>query len=60
MRDAKTDMSMSDVADEARYPYRRANSSEDLPGDLQQKVLNVSAGDVLEPITRGMDSRCAV
>ena len=47
-------MSMSDVADEARYPYRRAEILlEDLPGDLQQKVLNVSAGDVLEPITRG-------
>jgi len=47
-------MSMSDVADEARYPYRRAEILlEDLPGDLQQKVLNVAAGDVLEPITRG-------
>ena len=47
-------MSMSDVADDARYPYRRAEVLlEDLPGHLQQKILNVSAGDVLEPITRG-------
>ena len=47
-------MSMKDVADEARYPYRRAEVLlEDLPEDLQQKFLSVSAGDVLEPITRG-------
>ncbi len=33
-------MSMREVAEEARYPYRRAEILlEDLPGDLQQKVL---------------------
>jgi hypothetical protein len=46
--------SMEEVADESRYPYRHAEILlEDLPEDLQQKFLNVSAGDILEPIARG-------
>ena len=45
---------MEEVADEGRYPYRRAELLlEDLPEDLQQKFLSVSSGDVLEPIARG-------
>jgi hypothetical protein len=47
-------MSMEEVATEGRYPYRRAEVLlEDLPEDLQQKFLSVSAGDILEPIARG-------
>lgn len=47
-------MSMEEVATEGRYPYRRAEVLlEDLPEDLQQKFLSVSAGDILEPISRG-------
>ncbi len=47
-------MSMNEVATEGRYPYRRAEVLlEDLPPDLQQKFLSVSAGDILEPIARG-------
>lgn len=48
-------MSMEQVAAEGRYPYRRAEEVllEDLPEDLQQKFLSVSAGDILEPIARG-------
>jgi hypothetical protein len=47
-------MSMEGVATEGRYPYRRAEVLlEDLPEDLQQKFLSVSAGDILEPISRG-------
>lgn len=47
-------ISMAEVAEEGRYPYRRTDVLlEDLPEDLQQKFLSVSAGDVLEPIPRG-------
>ncbi len=47
-------MSMEEVATEGRYPYRRAEVLlEDLPEDLQQRFLSVSAGDILEPIARG-------
>jgi hypothetical protein len=47
-------MSMEEVATEGRYPYRRVVFLlEDIPADLQQRFLSVSAGDVLEPIGRG-------
>jgi hypothetical protein len=47
-------MPMAEVAEEGRYPYRHAEVLlEDLPEDLQQKFLSVSAGDILEPIARG-------
>ncbi|MEP6708707.1 MAG: hypothetical protein ABJB32_01080 [Verrucomicrobiota bacterium] len=48
------EMSMAEVAAEGRYRYRCAEILlEDLPEDLQQKFLSVSAGDILEPIPRG-------
>ena len=44
---------MEEVATEGRYPYRRVDFLlEDIPADLQQKFLSVSAGDILEPIGR--------
>jgi hypothetical protein len=47
-------MSMAEVAEEGRYPYRHAEVLlEDLPEDLQQKFLSVSAGEILDPIARG-------
>jgi hypothetical protein len=47
-------MSMEEVATEGRYPYRQMNFVlEELPADVQQGFLSVSAGDVLEPIARG-------
>ena len=47
-------MSMEEVAVEGRYPYRKIQFLlEDLPADLQQKFLSVSAGDVLDPMPRG-------
>jgi hypothetical protein len=47
-------MSMAEVAEEGRYPHRRAEVLlEDLPEDVQQKFLSVSAGDILDPIARG-------
>jgi hypothetical protein len=47
-------MSMTEVAEEGRYPYRHTEILlEDLPEDLQQKFLSVSAGDILDPIARG-------
>ncbi len=47
-------MSMEEVAAEGRYPYRRPEFLlEDLPVDVQQRFLNASAGNVLEPIARG-------
>ena len=47
-------MSMEEVATEGRYPYRRADFLlEDIPSDVQQRFLSVSAGDVLEPLARG-------
>jgi hypothetical protein len=47
-------MSMEEVATEGRYPYRRADFLlEDIPAEGQQRLLSVSAGDVLEPLSRG-------
>jgi hypothetical protein len=47
-------MSMEEVATEGRYPYRRDDFLfEDIPTDVQQRFLSVSAGDVLEPGARG-------
>jgi len=47
-------MSMEEVAAEGRYPYGRiAFLQEDIPSELEQKFLSVSAGDVLEPFARG-------
>ena len=47
-------MSMEQVANEGRYPYRRMNFLlEDIPIDAQQRFLCVSAGQVLKPIERG-------
>src|SRR5206468_4734071 len=47
-------ISMEEVAAEGRYPYRRVDFVlEDVPTDVQQRFLSVSAGDVLEPIERG-------
>ncbi len=45
---------MEEVATEGRYPYRSVNFVlEDVPADVQQRFLSVSAGEVLEPIARG-------
>lgn len=47
-------MSMEEVALEGRYPYRRVDFLlGDVPADVQQGFLSVSAGDVLEPIAHG-------
>ncbi|MDQ6860268.1 MAG: hypothetical protein M3032_03820 [Verrucomicrobiota bacterium] len=46
-------MSMEEVAEEGRYPYRRAELLlEEIPDELQQKFLSVTAGTVLDPIER--------
>jgi hypothetical protein len=46
-------MSMEEVAAEGRYPYRQVTFLlEDLPADLQQTFLSVSAGDILDPLVR--------
>jgi len=47
-------MSMEEVAIEGRYPYRQVNFLlEDVPADVQQRFLSVSAGEVLDPVARG-------
>jgi hypothetical protein len=47
-------MSMEEVAAEGRYPYRQiAFLQEDVPSELQQKLLSVAVGDLLEPLARG-------
>jgi len=47
-------MSMEEVAAESRYPFRKVNFLlEDLPPELQQLFLSVSAGEVLQPMPRG-------
>jgi hypothetical protein len=47
-------MSMEEVAAEGRSPYRRiAFLQEDVPSELEQKFLSLTAGDVLEPLVRG-------
>jgi hypothetical protein len=44
-------MSMAEVASDARYPYERTEVVlEDLPTDVQQKVLFAAPGDVLPPL----------
>jgi len=44
-------MSMEEVAAEGRYPYRLVDFLlEDLPPDLQQLFISVSAGELLNPI----------
>ena len=46
-------MSMEAVAQEGRYPYRRSEIVlEEFPEELQQKVLSLSPGNVLEPTPR--------
>jgi hypothetical protein len=47
-------MSMEEVALEGRYPYRKVDFLlEDLPGDLQQLFVSVSAGELINPMSRG-------
>jgi len=47
-------MSMEEVAAESRYPFRNVNFLlEDLPPELQQLFVSVSAGEVLQPMPRG-------
>lgn len=47
-------MSMEEVATEGRYPYRSISFlQEDVPENLQQRFLSVTAGDVLEPLPHG-------
>jgi hypothetical protein len=47
-------MSMEEVANEGRYPYRRADIClEELPADAQQKYLSISPGHVLGPLAHG-------
>jgi hypothetical protein len=44
-------MSMSDVASDAGYSYERTDVLlEDLPPELQQKVLSAVPGEMLQPI----------
>ena len=44
-------MSMAEMAQEGRYPYRRAQLVlEEIADDLQQKYLSLTPGSVLEPI----------
>ena len=46
-------MSMEEVAEEGRYPYRRTELMlEQIPDELQQKLLSLSPGNVLEPTAR--------
>ncbi len=46
-------MSMADVAEEGRYPYRRRELVlEELPDEQQQKFLSLTPGSVLEPTPR--------
>lgn len=43
-------MTMAEVAADGRYSYQRTETVlEDLPADVQQKVLSASPGDVLPP-----------
>jgi hypothetical protein len=47
-------LSMAEVANEGRYPYRcTAVLLEDVPEDSQQKFISVTPGSVLDPIPRG-------
>ena len=47
-------LSMEEVAEEGRYPFRRVELLlQDIDNDLQQKFLSVLPGKVLEPIAHG-------
>jgi len=47
-------MSMEEVAAEGHYPYKHPEILlEQVPEDLQQKVLSVPPGEILEPIPSG-------
>ena len=47
-------MSMEEVATEGRYPLRQVNFLlEDLPPELQQLFMSVSAGEIIDPMPRG-------
>lgn len=47
-------LSMAEVANESRYPYRRTEVLlEDLPEDSQQEFVSARPGSVLDPIPRG-------
>jgi len=47
-------LSMSEVANEGRYPYRCAEVLlEDVPENLQQKFISVRPGSLLDPIPQG-------
>jgi hypothetical protein len=47
-------LSMAEVANEGRYPYRGADVVlEDVPEDWQQKFISATPGSVLDPIPRG-------
>lgn len=47
-------LSMAEVANEGRYPYRCAEVVlEEVPEDWQQKFISVMPGSVLDPIPRG-------
>jgi hypothetical protein len=47
-------MSMEEVAVEGRYPFRRVDFLlEDLPADLQSLFMSVSAGELMNPMSRG-------
>jgi hypothetical protein len=47
-------MSMEEVAKESHYPYRHDDFVlEDVPEEVQQKLLSVAVAQILEPIPRG-------
>jgi hypothetical protein len=47
-------MSMEEVAKESHYPYRRDDFVlEDVPEEIQQTLLSVAVGQILEPLPRG-------
>ncbi len=47
-------MTMAEVAQEGRYPYRSATTAiENLPADFQQKLLCTAPGALLEPAKHG-------
>ncbi|HEY2124551.1 MAG TPA: hypothetical protein VGG94_03715 [Chthoniobacterales bacterium] len=47
-------MSMEEVANEGRYPYKVLSFlQEDIPEELQPRFLSVTVGEVLEPLPRG-------
>ncbi|HJT81515.1 MAG TPA: hypothetical protein VJ719_09990, partial [Chthoniobacterales bacterium] len=47
-------MSMEEVAAEGRYPFRQVDFLlEDLPPDLQQILMSISAGELVDPMPHG-------